>query len=264
MTRIRSPGYPSVNLAQALVLVEKIFSASRQNTIDREAAAKDIGYSGMTGQSAKMLSNLSHFGLIERAGKGGVRVTDIAVRILHPRSADERNEALRDAAFHPDLFRELHENFPDGHVSENALRGYLMREGFASVAVQPAVRSFMETYELLQEARATESHGQAARPSEDAADARGGHVVAAGADVSRSLVPSPPDDRSRAAAVPQVRNEGVRVMEGERVVFVEESGPSQYLKVIANGDMDESLLEALEDYVARQKKRLERNRETGG
>jgi hypothetical protein len=39
-------------------------------------------------------------------------------------------------------------------------------------------------------------------------------------------------------------------------VFVEESGPDQYLKLIAAGPMDESLLEALEDYVKRQKKRL--------
>ena len=45
-------------------------------------------------------------------------------------------------------------------------------------------------------------------------------------------------------------------MSGERVVFVEESGPSQYLKLVANGELDETMLEALEDYVKRQKKRL--------
>ena len=45
-------------------------------------------------------------------------------------------------------------------------------------------------------------------------------------------------------------------MSGERVVFVEESGPAQYLKLVANGDLDETMLEALEDYVKHQKKRL--------
>lgn len=44
-------------------------------------------------------------------------------------------------------------------------------------------------------------------------------------------------------------------MNGERVVFVEETGPDQYLKLVAAGQMDESLLEALEDFVKRQKKR---------
>jgi hypothetical protein len=46
-------------------------------------------------------------------------------------------------------------------------------------------------------------------------------------------------------------------MSGERVVFVEESGPEQYLKLVAAGPMDETLLEALEDYIRRQKKRLQ-------
>ena len=42
----------------------------------------------------------------------------------------------------------------------------------------------------------------------------------------------------------------------ERVVFTEESGPSNYLKLVASGDVDETMLEALEDYVKHQKKRL--------
>ena len=45
-------------------------------------------------------------------------------------------------------------------------------------------------------------------------------------------------------------------MNGERIVFVDESGPGRYLKLIANGEPDETMLEALEDYVKRQKKRL--------
>jgi hypothetical protein len=44
--------------------------------------------------------------------------------------------------------------------------------------------------------------------------------------------------------------------DGERVVFTEESTPQQYVKVIASGDLDESLLAAIENYVERQKLRL--------
>jgi hypothetical protein len=45
-------------------------------------------------------------------------------------------------------------------------------------------------------------------------------------------------------------------MEGERVVFTEETNPQNYLKLIASSDVDESMLEALEDFVRRRKKRL--------
>jgi hypothetical protein len=45
-------------------------------------------------------------------------------------------------------------------------------------------------------------------------------------------------------------------MVGERIVFTEESTPQQYLKIVASGGVDETLLDALQDYVKRQKKRL--------
>lgn len=41
----------------------------------------------------------------------------------------------------------------------------------------------------------------------------------------------------------------VKIMESERVVFTEESNPQNYLKLIASGDVDETMLEALEDDV---------------
>lgn len=40
-------------------------------------------------------------------------------------------------------------------------------------------------------------------------------------------------------------------------MFTEESNPTQYVKLVASGEVDGTLLEALEDYVKRQKKRLE-------
>ncbi|HTT82977.1 MAG TPA: hypothetical protein VMF67_05825 [Rhizomicrobium sp.] len=47
-------------------------------------------------------------------------------------------------------------------------------------------------------------------------------------------------------------------MEGERVAFTEEGRPGQCLELVASGDVDDTMLEALEDYVKRQRKRLTR------
>jgi hypothetical protein len=56
---------------------------------------------------------------------------------------------------------------------------------------------------------------------------------------------------------PQPQPQGkVKLMDGERVVFTEESNPQNYLKLVASGEVDETMLEALEGYVKRQKKRL--------
>jgi hypothetical protein len=52
-------------------------------------------------------------------------------------------------------------------------------------------------------------------------------------------------------------------MDGECVVFTEESNPQSYLKLIASGEVDETMLEALEDHVKRKKKQLGVNAPSG-
>ncbi|MCE9648811.1 MAG: hypothetical protein K8R18_04210 [Parvibaculum sp.] len=246
MSRIRSPGYPAIPLPEAIEIVDKIFSKVRNNPIDRDAAVKDMGYKGMTGQSAKMLASLIHYNLVEKAGSGGIRVTDMAARILHPKNPEEKAEALNEAAYSPALFSEFKANWPDGYVSENALRAHLMRNGFSSVAIHPIIRSYMETYGFLQQHKVSESYShedQSDSNSPDRAESANRSLPALrheGAISAQALVPG-----------------GVKIMAGERVVFVEESGHEQYLKLVAAGPMDETLLEALEDYIRRQKKRLQ-------
>lgn len=46
----------------------------------------------------------------------------------------------------------------------------------------------------------------------------------------------------------------------ERVIFTEEGGPGQQLKVLVSGEFDLSLLEALANFVTRQKRRLGREK----
>lgn len=261
--RIKSPGYPNINIQQAIDMAGRIFASNRQNAVDREAAAKDLGYAGITGQSTKMLANLGHFGLIEKTGKGGIRVTDVAVRLLHPRDADERTAALIEAAYSPELFAAIKQQWPDGFVSENGLSGYLMRAGFSSAAVAPAISSYMETYSYLQQSGATESRGLHAHDGKNAPEARlDGALTKGGYDSAQANPPALATSPPLPAPQEAQRREGAKLMEGERVVFVEEGGPDQYLKVIASGALDGTLLEALEDYIKRQKKRLNLPKQT--
>lgn len=159
MPRVRSPNYPSASLPEAVVIASKIYDVNRTNPIDREAAAKEAGYSGLTGRSSKILATLNQYGLTEKAGKGGIRVTKRAVDILHPESDESRRKALSEAGSGPELFQQLRAHFVDGPPSESTLKGWLMRKEFADVAIGPAANSFLETYRYLQQERAIESHG---------------------------------------------------------------------------------------------------------
>lgn len=153
MERQRSPSYPSLTLEQAIDMVSKIHKANRTNVISRETAARDMGYTGLTGRSLTVLASLAQYGLIEKAGKGDVKVTRRTVEILHPVEDAHRVEAILEAAQAPAFFRSLRERFTDGIPSENALRSFMVQNDFNDVAIGPAIGAFIETIAFAEKAK---------------------------------------------------------------------------------------------------------------
>lgn len=158
-TPVRSPSYPVWSLSDAVTAVGKIEAQYRQSKVDREAAVKLIGYSGLSGPSNKALAALAQYGLVEKAGKGEMRVTPRARAILHPDSPDEKRQELRAAAFEPKLFRELQDRWPGIMPPEEGVILYLNRQGFNQSAIRPATKAYLQTLLFLEELGASESHG---------------------------------------------------------------------------------------------------------
>lgn len=107
----------------------------------------------------KVLADLIQFNLLEKAGKGDVKVTQLSVDILHGIDPADREQAMLEAALAPQLFKDIHDRFPDGIPSENAIRSYLIQQDFMDAAIAPAITAFMETYRSVQNIRENESHG---------------------------------------------------------------------------------------------------------
>lgn len=164
MARSNSPGYPNLSLPKAIAAVEKIWNADRTNPVDRVTAAKHIGYAGQSGASDKALASLAHYGLTEKTGKGEVRVSRMAMDIVCPDPEDDsaKIRAVREAAMRPQVFADLRARFP-GHVSEDSLRNYLIREGFNNIAIPPVMNAFFDTFRFLEQFKDVESRG----PSDD-------------------------------------------------------------------------------------------------
>jgi len=78
-----------------------------------------MGYNSLNGASAGAISALHKYGLLGRAGDK-IRVSERALRILHPHSAEEGATAIQEAANEPPLFAELNERFP-GRDAERRL-----------------------------------------------------------------------------------------------------------------------------------------------
>lgn len=167
MTRTQSPGYPNASLPKAINGARQIFDADRRNPIERELAAKHIGYSGSSGAADKSIATLAHYGLTEKVGKGEIRISQLALDIIHPDKPDDRKRALIQAAFSPQIFKDLRERFSDGHVSEGALESYLKRENFLDRAIGPLTKAYLETLRFLEQEKAFESGGLAAEKGQE-------------------------------------------------------------------------------------------------
>jgi hypothetical protein len=248
MERSRSPNYPAVPLEQAIDLVAKIHTKSRTNVIDRESATKDMGYSGLTGRSVALLGALAQYGLVARAGKGDLQVTQVAVDILHGLTERDKSKALLQAGHAPKLFKSIYDRFTDGVPSENVIRSFLIQQGYADAAIGPAIKAFLQTNRYLEVSGVYDGDGPDSQEESDASVLEDATLEAT-ATISPPPPPPPP-------APPPLQSGGYRIMESERVVFSEETGAEQYLKLVAAGPLDDSLLEALEDYIRRQRKRL--------
>lgn len=159
MSQKQSPAYPNFPLEKAIGLAGQIFEKDRKNPIDRSVAATHIGYGGTSGASDKSLATLAHYGLVEKAGKGQLQVTQILVDILYPDSEEDKRNALREAGLAPSVFRMIAERFSDGPPSEDALKAWLVRENFLERAINPVARSYLDTMRFLKQSEAFETVG---------------------------------------------------------------------------------------------------------
>lgn len=140
-----SPRYPSVNLSDAIDLIAKVHASDRTHAVAREAAARNMGFAGLSGRSMSVIGSLLQYGLLQKMPESEVRVSDRAVSILHPDSSNERSQALKDALRDPPLFGELIDRFGDHVPSKDSLRSYLIKRGFQDRALPTIIRCYSES-----------------------------------------------------------------------------------------------------------------------
>lgn len=182
---VRSPSYPVMALPEAIEGVRKIEADYRSSPVDREAAAAYLGYQALSGNAAKALAALASYGLVERAGKGMMRVTPLARDILHPETEGDRATALRRSAYSPRLLQDIRDRFPEHAVPpEDGVRLFLNREGFNPNAISAASRAVLDTMRFLSEEAATE--GETERHRTD--DQEGAGVPSPGTTFGSAVV----------------------------------------------------------------------------
>ncbi len=148
--RVRSPNYPAISLPAAIERVTTLYANQHTHAAPREVVAKNMGFQSLSGPSATVISALNKYGLLERSGSD-IKISERALKILHPHSEEERAQAIQEAANEPQLFAALNERFPGmSPPNDELLRNYLIRSGFSTSAISAAILAYRETAELME------------------------------------------------------------------------------------------------------------------
>ena len=148
----RSPRYPRISLPDVLVQARKLYEGAHRSLISADTAYRVMGYSGKTGASASVLGALRQFGLVSGL-RGDLSISDVAMRILEPRDAQEYSAAIHEVALAPDTFSAIHNHFAGRPPrSDEAIRAYLIRAlNFGRSGADECIRSYRATQAFVAE-----------------------------------------------------------------------------------------------------------------
>jgi hypothetical protein len=206
---------------------------------------------------------LKQYNLLEDEGSGPtrkVRLTKDALRIVLDKSpnSQERNEAVRRCFLSAKIYKEIWEKWGGDLPSEQTMINHLVLErrlaNLAPFSDQGAIEllgnyrasmAFLAPQDADNDALVSESAGEE-HPMENDLPTQ-----------SKAAAPASSQSQPHTYRQPAERTaQHVAINEAERIVFVEEGMRGQYVKLVVSGELDEITLEALSDYIERQKRRL--------
>src|SRR6266566_1791648 len=230
--------FPFISLEKAIGRAKELFDADQKGREMTIAGAFGTWeYSEKSSGGFQTVAALKMYGLLKDSTAGGgrkVQLTDAALRYFRDEREEEKQKLAREFALKPKLVAVLWKDWHTSPPGDTIARSHLKTDRGLN---EQGSRSLLAIYK--ENLAFTNLKPDDKVPEPEAEDGEGG-----GGD-ARTPPPLKPPARLE-----------VKVMPGERIVFVEENNPQQYVKLVASGDVDATLLDALQDYVKRQKKRL--------
>lgn len=142
----RSPNYPAISLPDAVEMAQKLWKKEQRTAVPPEVAVKAFGYGALSGPARVAIGAMRKYGLLDKT-PNGIKLSDLALRILHPESPQTRQAAIREAAFKPELFRELAETH--ANASDDALKSFLInKKRFVDTGTRVLISAFRDTIKL--------------------------------------------------------------------------------------------------------------------
>lgn len=241
--RGRSPSCPQIPLSKAVELVRQLHLKAGRASISRETAAGALGFQSMHGQALSTLAVLGQYGLIDAERGGALRVSELSMRLIHPLSAKQENDAREEAVLKPKVFLELFQNGYND-CDEAVLTNHLIQSDFTPEGARKAASVFKVNSEF-----AKLGSGSMVQESNVPEIPTAPHVVTEPKTTEKKEVLNPSDINIDLSTVKGAREPLRFALDEENDAEVHFSGP----------DLGVDQIDALMDYLAVMKKRFERN-----
>ena len=151
--RVRSPGYPALNLKVAIEKAHDFYKAEGRNSAALPITVEHWGYSKKSGSGLKAVASLKSFGLIEIEGSSAgrrIKLSELALRIIlddRETSAD-RAKAIATAALNPKIHKKLWDLWGTEMPSHGNIRHHLIfEEKFNEKFVNDFIKEYKSTVE---------------------------------------------------------------------------------------------------------------------
>lgn len=118
MAKLGTYSYPDIRFGDAVEIAGRVL-AKFKGSVTVKGLAWELGMAENSGTLFAKIAALRDFGLVE--GRGELRVSDLARRILHPANPEERREASIQAFQRVELLRTLYEKFEGEAPDDTAL-----------------------------------------------------------------------------------------------------------------------------------------------
>jgi hypothetical protein len=151
--RVRSPGYPALNLKLAIEKAHDFYKAEGRNSAALPITVEHWGYSKKSGSGLKAVAALKSFGLIEIDGSGDgrrIKLSELALRIILDDREDspDRAKAIATAALKPKIHKKLWDLWGAEMPSHGNIRHHLIfEEKFNENFVNDFIKEYKATIE---------------------------------------------------------------------------------------------------------------------
>lgn len=158
--KVRSPGFPAINLEAALQRAETFYDMEKRNSASFAIAASHWNFKEKSSGALQVVAALKSFGLLKDVEGGNTRrvqLTEFGLRIILDRreNSTERSDAIKKAALMPKMHAALWRKYGTSWGSDENLRHELIFDWkFNENTATDFIREYRETISF---AKLTES-----------------------------------------------------------------------------------------------------------